>query len=82
MAGKLAYTLHIKEVLKSGAKKYPEIGAIIKDEVSGHLYGYISMTPWPPGSWDGKFMLFVPKFVKERAEEVATEEQNIEEAPF
>jgi hypothetical protein len=66
--------------LNNGKSKYPEIGAIIKDEVSGHLYGYVDMVPIQ--GWDGKFMLFVPKFVKEKAEEVATAEQDVGEQPF
>ena len=81
MRAKLAYTLHIKKPLKNGKNKFPEIGAIVKDEISGHLYGQIDVLP--VGGWDGKFMLFVPKFVKEKAEEVAEEStQNTEEAPF
>ena len=80
MPAKLQYTLHIKKPLKNGHSKYPEIGAIVKDEVSGHLYGQIDVVP--VGGWDGKFMLFVPKFVKDKAEEVATESQDVNEAPF
>lgn len=80
MPAKLAFTLHIKKPLKNGKNKYPEIGAIVKDEVSGHMYGQIDMLPVQ--GWDGKFMLFVPKFVKEKAEEIATADQNIEEVPF
>lgn len=83
MPARLAYTLHIKKPLKNGKSKYPEIGAIVKDEVSGHLYGQIDMMPVVQGGWDGRFMLFVPKFVKEKAEEAAdTSEQDVDSAPF
>lgn len=83
MAGSVIYTLHTKIELGGGHKpKYPQLGGIIKNESTGHLYGNIEMVPYK--GWDGRFYLFIPK---KQAEKLAQEQQadnpvNTEEAPW
>jgi len=82
MASTLVYTLHIKLPLSNGKAKYPQIGAVIKDEATGHLFFNIEMKPWK--EWDGKGYLFIPKKRQEQLEQEtpeATEEPNIDEQP-
>lgn len=82
MPSRLVYTIHTKIELKGGKKKYPQMGAVIKDEESGHLFFNLEMRPWK--EWDGKGYLFIPKKEKEAraAEAAATEEPPMEEAPW
>lgn len=81
MAGTLVYTIHTKIELKGGKKKYPQMGAVIKDEATGHLFFNLEMRPW--GDWNGKGYLFIPKArVKELEAEAPDNPPDISEVPF
>lgn len=81
MAGKLVYTIHTKLTLKNGEAKYPQMGAVIKDEGTGHLFFNLEMKPWK--EWDGRGYLFIPKARVKELEEAAPEEvPDISEQPF
>lgn len=81
MAGKLVYTIHTKLVLKNGEAKYPQMGAVIKDEGTGHLFFNLEMKPWK--EWDGRGYLFIPKKrVRELEEENPETPPNLDEVPL
>ena len=81
MAGTLVYTIHTKLELKGGKKKYPQMGAVIKDEATGHLFFNLEMKPWK--EWDGKGYLFIPNARKKELEaETPETPPNIDEVPF
>lgn len=81
MAGTLVYTIHTKIELKGGKKKYPQMGAVIKDEATGHLFFNLEMRPW--GDWNGKGYLFIPNARKKELEAEAPDNPpDISEVPF
>lgn len=83
MPSTVQFTLHTKIELKGGKKKYPQIGVIVKDEATGHLFGNIEMIP--SKGWDYRFYMFIPKKRQAELEQEipeATEEPNVEEQPF
>lgn len=86
MAGIVAYTLHTKKELGGGHKpKYLQIGVIIKNESTGHLYGNIEMLPIPTADWDGRFYLFIPKGQQkelEKAMPAPMTEEDMDQSPF
>lgn len=86
MAGTVAYTLHTKKELGGGHKpKYLQLGVIIKNESTGHLYGNIEVLPVVPGGWDGRFYLFIPKGQQKELEKEMPKpmtEEDMNESPF
>lgn len=87
MAGKVVYTLHTKKELGGGHKpKYLQIGVVVKNESTGHLYFNIELVP---PDWFGKDTLsgylFIPKGQQKELEKEMPKpmtEDEMQDAPF